>query len=177
MRRRAIIGALLLITVGVALGATVFRTDIAQATGLAQAVTVDNTAANPVPVREQNLDGGNIRVHEEGTADVHVTNTSLAVTPAAPITGGGGLSGAATGSSSSVDPPATASALSITMSSEVSGVVLSFEGNFGALFEGPEGGGHSSVDLALTRPIKFDRIFCTGTPFGSCAVSWVGNQP
>jgi hypothetical protein len=53
MRQRAIIGALLLVGVGVALGATVFRTDIAQATGLAQSVTVDNTAANPVPVREQ----------------------------------------------------------------------------------------------------------------------------
>src|SRR5437899_1100557 len=33
MRRRAIIGALLLIGVGVVLGATIFHTDIAQATG------------------------------------------------------------------------------------------------------------------------------------------------
>jgi hypothetical protein len=40
---------------GVALGATVFRTDIAQATGLAQSVTIDNTAANPVPVLEQGV--------------------------------------------------------------------------------------------------------------------------
>jgi hypothetical protein len=80
MRRKGIIGALLLIAVGVALGATVFRTDIAQATGLAQAVTVDNTTANPVPVREQNLDArGNINVHEQGTASVNVTNSSLAV--------------------------------------------------------------------------------------------------
>jgi len=60
MRRRALIGALLLIGVGVVLGATVFRTDIAQATGLAQSVTVDNTPAQAVPVREQNLAGGNI---------------------------------------------------------------------------------------------------------------------
>jgi hypothetical protein len=67
VRRRATIGALLLIVVGIALGATVFRTDIAQATGLAQAVTVDNTSANPVPVREQNLDAqGNVKVHEQG---------------------------------------------------------------------------------------------------------------
>jgi hypothetical protein len=70
MRRNATIGALLLIAVGVALGATVFRTDIAQATGLAQAVTVDNTAANPVPVREQNLDSGSIKVREQGTVKV-----------------------------------------------------------------------------------------------------------
>jgi hypothetical protein len=51
MRRRAMIGWLLLIGVGVVLGTTVFRIDIAQATGRAQSVTVDNTTANPVPVR------------------------------------------------------------------------------------------------------------------------------
>jgi len=38
MRRQATIGALLLITVGVVLGATVFRTDIAQATGMTRSV-------------------------------------------------------------------------------------------------------------------------------------------
>lgn len=70
MRRQAIIGALLLVGVGVVLGTTVFRADIAQATGLAQSVTVNNTAAKPLPVEEQNLDGSNIRVHEEGTARV-----------------------------------------------------------------------------------------------------------
>ncbi len=78
MRRRAIIGALLPIGVGVVLGATVFRTDIAQATGLAQAVTVDNTAANPVPVKEQNTDpnaAGAIKVHEQGTAQVDASST------------------------------------------------------------------------------------------------------
>jgi hypothetical protein len=64
MRRHAIIGALLLMGLGVSLGATVFRTDIAQATGLAQSVTVTNT---PLPV------------HEQGTASVTVTNTSVPV--------------------------------------------------------------------------------------------------
>ena len=55
MRRQATLGALLLIVLGVALGATVFRSDIAQATGLkqSQSVIVDNTAAEAVPVREQ----------------------------------------------------------------------------------------------------------------------------
>src|SRR6476646_1093715 len=67
MQLPALIGALLLVGVGVVLGTTVFRTDIAQATGLAQSVTVSNTAANPVPV------------HEQGTADVNVTNSSLTV--------------------------------------------------------------------------------------------------
>jgi hypothetical protein len=71
MRRQAALGALVLVGVGVVLGATVFRSDIAQATGLAQAVTVANTAAQAVPVREQNLDAnGNIKVHEQGTAKV-----------------------------------------------------------------------------------------------------------
>jgi hypothetical protein len=89
MRRRAIIGALLLIGVGIVLGTTLFRADIAQATGLAQSVVVGNTAANPVPVREQNLGGsGNIKVHEQGTANVNVTNSSLTVASPAPITGG-----------------------------------------------------------------------------------------
>jgi hypothetical protein len=76
MRRQALIGALLLIGIGVVLGATVFRTDIAQATGMdksAQNVIVKNTPAQAVPVQEQNLDGGNIKVHEQGTANVSVT--------------------------------------------------------------------------------------------------------
>jgi hypothetical protein len=48
MRQKAVISGLLLVAVGVILGATVFRTDIAQATGLAQSVTVANT---PLPVQ------------------------------------------------------------------------------------------------------------------------------
>jgi hypothetical protein len=62
MRRQATTGALLLIAVGVVLGSTVFRSDIAQATGLAQSVVVSNTASNPVPV------------HEQGTASVSVVD-------------------------------------------------------------------------------------------------------
>jgi hypothetical protein len=55
----------------------VFRADIAQATGLAQSVTVNNTTTNPVPVREQNIDstvGGAIKVHEEGIAKTREQN-------------------------------------------------------------------------------------------------------
>jgi hypothetical protein len=66
--------------VGVVLGATVFRTDIAQATGLAQTVTVNNTPEQAVPVREQNLDGNqNIKVHEQGTATVEVSNQEISI--------------------------------------------------------------------------------------------------
>ena len=55
MPRQAVAGALVLVIVGVVLGATVFRTDIAQATGLAgPTVTVVNTTTNPVPVNVTN---------------------------------------------------------------------------------------------------------------------------
>lgn len=64
MQRRAVLAALLLIGLGVVLGTTVFRTDIARATGLAKP---------PDPVAEQNLDGnGNIKVHEQGTVSARV---------------------------------------------------------------------------------------------------------
>jgi hypothetical protein len=78
MKRQAGIGAMLLVCVGVFLGATVFRSDIAQATGLAQSVTVNNTPAEAVPVREQNLDAnGNVRVHEQGVVRDDHTNITF----------------------------------------------------------------------------------------------------
>jgi hypothetical protein len=78
MRRQAGVMALLLVSVGVVLGVTVFRSDIAQATGLAQSVTVDNTPAQAVPVREQDLDSsGNIRVHEQGVVRDDHTNITF----------------------------------------------------------------------------------------------------
>jgi hypothetical protein len=80
MQRRATISALLLVGVGVVLGTTVFRADLAEATGLAQSVTVNNTTNNPVPVKEQNLDGQNIRVHEEGTAAVRSADEEISLT-------------------------------------------------------------------------------------------------
>jgi hypothetical protein len=72
--RRAIIPALLLVLVSVVLGATVFREQVAH-------------AAATLMVREANTDAqGNIRVHEQGTANVQavlpsnsfsVTNTTF----------------------------------------------------------------------------------------------------
>ncbi len=83
MRRKSMIGGLVLVGIGVVLGTTVFRNDIAQATRLAPAptnVVVTNAPAQAVPTREQDLDGnGNIKVHEQGTAAVNVTNSSLTV--------------------------------------------------------------------------------------------------
>jgi hypothetical protein len=65
--RRAIIPALLLVLVSVVLGATVFRERVAH-------------AAATLMVREQNTDANrNIKVHEQGTADVRVTGGAVDV--------------------------------------------------------------------------------------------------
>jgi hypothetical protein len=176
MRQRALIGALGLVLVGVVLGATVFRSDIAQATGLAQSVTVNNTPAQAVPVREQNLDGANIKVHEQGTANVNVTNSSLSVAPPAPITTGGGDLATTCPLNKAYPSAQSASALSIHMDSGVAEVILETQSLTipAARFAGPAAAGNASVALALSRPVAFDSIRCIGT--GTFSVSWVGNQ-
>ena len=73
MRKRALIGALLVVGLGVVLGATVFRTGIAQATGL---------VAKPKPVIVSNTPAEAVPVHEQGTANVNLTNKVVAA-PAA----------------------------------------------------------------------------------------------
>ena len=180
MRRQALIGALLLVGVGVVLGATVFRTDIAQATGLAQSVTVNNTPAEAVPVREQNLDGSKIRVHEEGTADVNVTNSSLSVAPQSPITGGGQSVQPDGGEESNI-PTQTASALIIGFTAGAIEVVLWKSDDIVGRFAGPDhasgAGSQSRIVLALSRPVSFDKVECFGPATETCHVSWIGNEP
>jgi hypothetical protein len=74
MPRNALIGALTVIGLSVLLGATVFREEIAQAS---QAVSAEIVGP---------LDGqGNVKVHEQGTADVHITNRAVTVTGAVAI--------------------------------------------------------------------------------------------
>jgi hypothetical protein len=171
MRRQAIIAALLIVGVGVVLGATVFRADIAQATGLDKQAT---------PVREINLDADrNIRVHEQGTARVNVTNSSLPVAPAAPISAGGYATSMPVSATPQtlISGEATASALSIRLSPEVSFLLLSSDDGQAALFYGPAYDGNGSIVLALTRPVTFDTVHCSGGAGGRCSVSWVGNSP
>jgi len=88
MSKGALVGLLLLVC-GAALGATVLHDPIATAATPFTNVIVGNDATNPVPVAEQNRDGNNnIRVHEQGiaavheqgTANVNVTNGSIPVT-------------------------------------------------------------------------------------------------
>jgi hypothetical protein len=179
MRRQAGIGALLLVCVGIALGATVFRSDIAQATGLkqSQSVIVDNTADNAVPVREQNLDGsGNIKVHEQGTANVNVTNSSLTVASPAPITDGAINVGISCPAGFNFGGSVVASALTFHLSAGVDNFTLR-TGTNSIAYEavGPGLGGPADIDLALDRPISFDTIECTGS--GTVAGGIVGNSP
>ena len=175
MRQRALIGALGLILVGVVLGATVFRADIAQATGMAQPqqVVVANT---PLPVQQQ------------GTANVNVTN-SLSVASPAPITGGGyGAVVCSPPSGGGVNnchvAETTATALQIGMTSGIAfcrlttsdSVVASF---MGPAFNSPIGPpGESHLQFALSRPITFDQIVIFGNAStDACAVSTIGNTP
>jgi hypothetical protein len=71
MRRITLVGALVLIGAGVALGTTVFREGMAHAAQLVSAEIV-----SPLDAR------GNVKVHEQGIADVNVTNRTVPVTVA-----------------------------------------------------------------------------------------------
>jgi hypothetical protein len=90
--RRSVVAAILVLLAGTVLGGTVFRAPIGYAATAPSSllnVFVTNDPMHPVPVREQNLDtNGNIKVHEQGTAAVHVDNlpATQAVTVSRPAT-------------------------------------------------------------------------------------------
>jgi hypothetical protein len=44
-------------------------------------------------------------------------------------------------------------------------------------FWGPAFHGDASTVLSLSRPLTFDELKCFGTTSGTCAVSFVGNDP
>jgi hypothetical protein len=175
---------------GVGAGVTVvLAAGLILATGWGSAVAgqisnafITNGPANPVPVQEQRTDAnGNIKVHEQGTADVNVTNSSLKVGSPAPITDGGGGIGVDTGSVSHESVPVIASALDIHMSSDVSTLALQLGTGPGsttpAVFVGPSQGAASDIVLPLSRPIKFDGVECDGVGTGGCSVTWTGAAP
>jgi hypothetical protein len=139
-------------------------------------VFVTNDSAHPVPVQEQRTDAnGNIKVHEQGTANVNVTNGSLNVASPTPITEGG--SSTVTNGTRDFDVPVTASALSIHMSDTVVSIEFRYRpAQFPATFPGPYLGGNAEIVLALDRPIKFDQIICVGEG-ALCSVGWVGASP
>jgi hypothetical protein len=119
------------------------------------------------------VDGnGNIKVHEQGVVQV--------ASPA-PITGGSGLVGIFGGEERVLNTPQTATALSIHVSQATGAVRLFLGQTLTLALAGPVGGGKEDTDLALTRPVSFDRVQCEGS-FSEgiralCSVSWIGAQP
>jgi hypothetical protein len=69
VRKQTLIGTLVLISASAFLGATVFHEEIAQAAQLVSAEIIG-------PLDAQ----GNVKVHEQGTADVNITNRAVTVT-------------------------------------------------------------------------------------------------
>jgi hypothetical protein len=159
-----------LLVLGTLLGATVLSGPIATA-----AQSVSATITGP-------LDGqGNVKVHEQGTANVNVTNGSLNVASPTPITDGGSDL-VQVGGVAHLDTTYTASALSIHMDDDVGTMAFFLFGDNPspqrpAAFLGPANGGNASINLALDRPITFDAIGCGANGTGLCSTSWVGASP
>jgi hypothetical protein len=177
--KKAIIPAFLLVLGSTVLGATVLQERLAWAAPPVPSVFVTNDASNPVPAREQNVDpDGNIKVHEQGTVDVNLTNGNVNVTPRPdPVTGGGG-SYTALACPGEVDLGANiiASALQVVWLDATGSFVKLYRGGSQvADIFGPLVTGERHVVLPLTRPIAFDRFICFGS--SDLILSWVGNSP
>jgi len=116
-------------------------------------------------------------VHEQGIANVNVLDGVVSVITT-PVTDGGGGSGfVGTSFNEPVSPAVTASALSIHMTSRVSFIRFSYRAHTVATFLGPSSQGNSDIQLALTRPIRFDSVSCPAPNTSEhCSVSWVGAQ-
>jgi hypothetical protein len=154
----------LLLVAATVLGATVLREPVAEAASAVLQVNI----VGPLD------GGGNVKVHEQGTANVNVTNANLSVAPRPPVTDGGNqLTIGCPGNEQFV---ATVSALSIHMSAEVQSLVLFGADGVAARFPGPAAGGNASIVLALDRPISFTSVTCGGVS-GTTSIGTVGNSP
>jgi hypothetical protein len=151
------------------LGGTVLREPIAYA-----AQSVSATIIGPLDAN------GNVAVHEQGTANVNVTNTDLGVhgtvsvsTPS-PISGGAREASAEGGVSFKLNGTQTVSVISVDMTPGVTGFRLYTDGGgIAAAFEGPGEGGQAHILLPLPRPISFDSIGCFGPSSDLCHFDWI----
>ena len=146
----------------------------------ANMVTVGNTpsvkvdpSGNTVTVGNQDSNG-NVKVHEQGTANVNVTNSSLPVAPPNPVTGGGGTEFVGFGGTNAIS--GTATFFSIHLDAGIGAVLFEDGGNLVGGFLGPNNGGVSDINTPLSRPVSFDHIKCPGIS-GVCTVTWFGNSP
>jgi hypothetical protein len=132
-------------------------------------------------VTESNIDAnGDIKVHEQGTANVNVTNSSLPLASPAPVDNGGG-GNVFDASIDIVTLPQTeiVTGLVIHMTAGVDDVSLLAPNNptVTAKFMGPASHGSADIALALARPMTFNRIQCAGSTGNFCTISWIGNEP
>ena len=164
--KKALIPAFLLVLGSTFLGATVLQEQVAWA-----AQSVNATIIGPLDA------DGNVKVHEQGTADVNVTNASLSVAPPRPVTAGGRTLGIGCPSQSTQPEPIVASALQIAwIGGGATTVELSLGGSLVTRFVGPGiSGDTSSLVFSLDRPIAFNKIECFGTD--GVIVSTIGNEP
>jgi hypothetical protein len=136
-------------------------------------------ASNGVSVTNTDA-SGNVRVHEQGTANVNVTNSSLPIGPPSPVTSGGGEIGLGVGTTPVFFGTSIATFLSIHMDAGVN-VFRLISGGVGGkevgAFVGPNVGGDANVNAPLSRPISFDTLWCEGIPGAECQVNWIGNSP
>jgi hypothetical protein len=176
--KKAIIPAFLLVLGSTVLGATVLQERLAWAAPPLPSVFVANDAASPVPTREQNVDpDGNIKVHEQGTADVNVTNTSLPVASPEPISSGGGNVGLFCPAEVDLHIPKAASVVQIAWSNLAGGRVRFKLGESAVVVDllGPVSTGDRHLVLPLSRAVAFDRIECTAG--SNVFITWIGNGP
>ena len=148
-------------------------------------VFVTNDASHPVAV---NVGNTTVPVHEQGTANVNVTNTAVPVheqgtvqvAAASPINDGAGFFHINAGQTLDLGSSRVATAIVVHFVGTINELSFTTQAggttHWAAFFEGPNEGGGSDIQLALTRPITFDHITCFGES-GTCAIGMVGAQP
>ena len=166
MRKSTKVASVAVLAGAMLLGGTLFRAPLADAAAILQ-VRVVNTAADPVKVAQQ----GTAPVAQQGTADVNVTNGSLdvSVAPPAAVTGGGQRLQVDAGQTDSLSTQ-TASAIVVHYRDGATDIILQFNGAFVARFPGP-----GPLALALTQPLRFNAVQCSGAPGGFCDLGWAGS--
>jgi hypothetical protein len=129
-------------------------------------------------VLQEQLAYRNIKVHEQGTADVNVTNTSLPVAPLEPVTGGSGSVILFCPSDEVLFQfPRAATAIQAAWSEPTGGPVSLRLGAEVVELIGPNETGDRHLFLPLTRPVAFNRIVCFQNGGGIVRVTWIGNEP
>jgi hypothetical protein len=171
---RIVFWAFLLLLGSGVLGATVFQGQIAGAAGQ-RATRRARTSSTPLSVREQNVDSnGFIRTHEQGTANVNVTNSGLSVAtkPATAFHFNELL--AQTGQDDNDQSFSINASMATITSAEGIGSVQ-FRSGGSTLFDGQFQTGHDFI-LPFPQPVPIDQaiLFCDDGPC-RVNVSIIGN--